>query len=361
MLGSGLEKGKWRMKIVYFFMLPLILLSACGQETPAPPAAVRPVSMFVIGDTAAAQTHLYSGEVRARHETVLSFRTGGKIMARQVEVGERVAAGRVLARLDPTDNRLQEEASRAQYRLAKDEMERYRELRDKGFVSQSALDAKEAAFKAAAAQAGMAVNQLAYTELRTDHTGVITAILAEVGQVVSAGQPVFHLAQTGEREVVIAIPESRLDAVKVGAPAVIEIGAAGDGSHTLNGDVREIAPVADAASRTYAARVAFKSTDASVALGMTARVWLEEAGRAQHARAYRVPLTAIFQQGEQAAVWVIEADNTISLRPVRIGAYRDEGALIVEGVEAGQRIVSAGVHKLTAGERIQPGAGGNPQ
>jgi len=335
------------------FVLSLVLLGACSKEAPLPAKVVRYAATIVIGDKGAAQSHQYSGEVRARHETELGFRIGGKVVARNVELGERVRPGQVLARLDSADSGLQESAASAQYRLAGDELKRYRELRDKGFVSQSALDAKEAAFKAVAAQAGLAGNQLAYTELTVDHAGVIAATMTEVGQVVSAGQPVFRVAQDGEREVAIAIPESRLASVRVGASASIEINAGGE-MRTIAGRVREIAPVADAASRTYAARVAFKSGDASVALGMTARVRIVESDKAKRTQGYRVPLTAIFQQGDQAAVWVVAADNTVSLHPVKVTAYRDEGALIVGGIGEGERIVSAGVHKLTAGQQIQP-------
>ena len=349
------------MRIIYVFVLPLILLSACGKDSPPPTTTVRPAATIVVGDTDDAQSHLYSGEVRARYETVLGFRIGGKLMARNVEVGERVRPRQVLARLDPADSGLQESAASAQYRLAEDELKRYRELRDKGFVSQSALDAKETAFEAAAAQAGLAGNQLAYTELTADHAGVIAAILAEAGQVVSAGQPVFRLAREGEREVAIDIPESRLASIKVGMPAAIQIGAAGGPMQTIAGRVREINPVADAASRTYAARVAFKSADASVALGMTARVRINETRKAKGKQGYRVPLTAIFQQGEQAALWVVAADHSVSLRPVKVAAYLDEGALISGGIKAGERIVSAGVHKLTAGEQIRPFVSGNAQ
>jgi len=179
--------------------------------------------------------------------------------------------------------------------------------------------------------------------------------------VVSAGQPVFRLAREGEREVAIDIPESRLASIKVGMPAAIQIGAAGGPMQTIAGRVREINPVADAASRTYAARVAFKSADASVALGMTARVRINETRKAKGKQGYRVPLTAIFQQGEQAALWVVAADHSVSLRPVKVAAYLDDGALIASGIEAGERIVSAGVHKLTAGEQIRPFVSGNAQ
>jgi RND family efflux transporter MFP subunit len=247
---------------------------------------------------------------------------------------------------------LQESAASAQFRLAEDEVKRYRELRDKGFVSQSALDAKETALKAAAAQAGLARNQAAYTSLLSDRKGVVSATLAEVGQVVSAGQPVLRVAQDGEREVAIAIPESRFAAVKVGMPARIEFGGA---ANTVPGHVREISPAADPASRTYAARVSFDANNAKAALGMTARVRLSAPanGDLQNAGGLRVPLTAIFQLNDKAAVWVVAADHSVSLRPIEVAAYRDDGALVATGITVGERIVSAGVHKLTAGEKIQ--------
>lgn len=333
---------------IMFLLLPVVLV-ACNKPAAAPSVqAERPASTMVVGALGNDQSNVYSGEIRARYETVLGFRIGGKITERTVDVGAKVKEGQLLARLDAADTGLQESAATAQFRLAEDEVKRYRELRDKGFVSQSALDAKETALKAAAAQAGLARNQAAYTSLLSDRTGVVSATLAEVGQVVSAGQPVLRVAQDGEREVAIAIPESRFAAVKVGMPAQIEFGEV---PNALSGHVREISPAADPASRTYAARVSFDMNNAKTALGMTARVKLSE--RATTSNGLRIPLTAIFQQNEKPAVWIVAADHSVSLRPVEVAAYRDDGALISSGISAGERIVSAGVHKLTAGEKIQ--------
>lgn len=346
---------------ISFAVSLIFLLGACSKQEVATEEKIeRPASIFVVGDLGADQSNAYSGEIRARYETVLGFRIGGKLIARTADVGEQVKKGQVLARLDAADTGLQESAAEAQYRLAQDELKRYQELRDKGFVSQSALDSKETALKAAAAQAGLARNQAAYTSLTSDRTGVVSATLAEVGQVVSAGQPVVRVAQEGEREVVIAIPESRFASIKVGMPAQIEISAANGGTQTIQGHLREISPAADAASRTYAARVSFDAGHSKVALGMTARVRIASAmkGAGKSANVYRVPLTAIFQQGDKAAVWVVAADHSVSLRPVDIVAYRDDGALITNGVSAGEQIVSAGVHKLTAGDKVKAIEGG---
>jgi multidrug efflux system membrane fusion protein len=305
---------------------------------------------LVIGAVASDSGNVYSGEIRARHETQLGFRIGGKVIERLVDAGSQVKAGQVLARLDPADSSLQASSAQAQYQLAVEDVKRYRELLSKNFVSQSALDAKEAALKTIAAQAGLAGNQTEYTTLRADHAGVIAATLAEAGQVVSAGQPVLRLAQDGEREVAIAIPESQFSGLKIGAPADVSLWSAGSEAAHLNGQLRELAPVADPASRTYAARVALDSTDVRVALGMTAQVRFKSSGKRDK---LIVPLSAIFQQGDQAAVWVVAADHSVSLRRVQVAAYRDNGAVIASGVAAGERIVSAGVHKLNAGEKIR--------
>lgn len=359
--------------ISWMIVLPL-LLSACGKEQAVTAAkSERPASTVVVGALGEDQSNVYSGEIRARYETVLGFRIGGKIIARTVDVGDVVSSGQLLARLDAADTGLQESAATAQFRLAEDEAKRYRDLRDQGFVSQSALDAKEAALKSAAAQAGLARNQAAYTSLTSDRAGVASATLAEVGQVVTAGQAVVRIAQDGKREVSIAIPESRFNSVRVGMPAQIELTAAGNGAEKFSGHVREISPAADPASRTYPARISLDAGNAQMALGMTARVKISAAekidvtgkidgtgknaatgkGGARKDSAYLIPLSAIFQQGEKTAVWIVASDRSVSLRPVEVSAYRDDGALVSGGIAAGERIVSAGVHMLTVGDRIQ--------
>ncbi|MEO6974664.1 MAG: efflux RND transporter periplasmic adaptor subunit [Gallionella sp.] len=344
-------------------VLLLVLASAlggCGKgtapSTTADPANTdsakteRPALTLVVGSVASDSANIYSGEIRARHETQLGFRIGGKIIARPVDAGARVRAGQVLARLDPADSSLQASSAQAQYQLAVADAERYRELRSKNFVSQSALDAKEAALKAAAAQAGLTGNQTAYSELRADHAGVIAATLAEVGQVVGAGQPVLRLAQDGEREVAIAIPETEFSGLKIGAPADVTLWSDNRQGKHYKGRLRELSPSADPASRTYAARVALSGSVARAELGMTAQVRFDN--HSTH-KQFIIPLTAIFQQGDQAAVWVVAADRSVSLHPVKVAAYRDDGAVVASGVTAGERIVGAGVHKLHPGEKIR--------
>lgn len=337
------------------------ILAACGQKE-QPVEAPRLVVTHVVspGDTRAEAN--YSGEVRPRYETPLSFRAGGKIAQRLVEVGQAVQAGQPLARLDPADLELGAGAARAQlaaaesdFAFAKAEYERYQGLRARNFVSQAALEGKEAAWRAArgrmeaaSAQAGLARNQSAYAVLAADTAGVVSAVLAEPGQVVAAGQPVLRLARPGEMEVAISVPENRVAELK--AAEDIRIALWADSGRSYAGRIREIAPMADPVTRTYAVRISLLEPDAEVRLGMTANVRL---GRPGTAAAAVVPATALFQQAGKPAVWVVGGDNTLALRPVEVAQFREGGAVVTGGLQAGERIVSAGVHKVVAGEKVR--------
>lgn len=325
----------------------LALLAACGKA-PAPPEPVRPVLTQVVSDGTGDELLSYSGEVRSRYETPLAFRIPGKITARLVDAGAMVRAGQVLVRLDPSDAALSLATASAQLELAAADLRRFRNLREKNFVSEAALDAKESAFKAAQAQTDIARNQAAYSSLRADQPGVIGQVLAEVGQVVAAGQAVMRLARTDTLEVAIAIPEVHMREVRALGAAEVSLWA--DDQASYQGVLRELALVADPVTRTYAARVAIGNPDARLLLGMTAKVRFLHRDRTTR---LTVPLTAIFQQASQPAVWVVGADQTVALRPVSVAAYGEKTASLASGVQAGERIVIAGVHKLVGGDRIR--------
>lgn len=341
------------MKLAALFLLPF-LLAACS-EAPPPPAAPRLVRTLKVGagDTAInGIDRTYSGEVRARSETTLGFRVAGKIVERRVDVGQAVKAGQVLARLDPVDAGLQLTQAEAQHALAAADLARYRDLRTKNFVSASALDARETAFKAAEAQAQLAKNQAGYTTLVAERNGVVSQVLAEAGQVVGAGQAVFRLAPDGEREVAISIPESEIGAFKPGQAAKVSFWAtAGAADRPVSGRLREVSPVADPVTRTFAARISLQDADPLLPLGMTATVRFPNGTGG--ASTLFVPLTAIFQQGNQPAVWIVGADNTVKLQPVSVSAYTDSGAVVTGGLAGGEQIVAAGVNLLTAGEKVR--------
>jgi RND family efflux transporter MFP subunit len=327
------------------------LLAACGKSAPEP-ESLRLVLTQVINADSEAGAVSYSGEVRSRYEIPLGFRVSGKISARLVDNGALVKAGEVLARLDPADMALSAASANAQLELADADFRRYRDLRVKNFVSQAALDAKETTYKSSKAQAELARNQSSYTELRADKAGVVELVAAEVGQVVAAGQTVMRVARTDTLEVAVAVPEARMPEVRLRKEAEITLWA--DEKARYKGVVREVAAVADSVTRTYPARVTILKADEKVLLGMTANVkFLRDETGQQADSKVSVPLTAVFQQEGKPALWVVGADQTVALRPVVVLNYGEASALLQSGVNSGERIVIAGVHKLSAGEKIR--------
>ena len=340
--------GKWLSAAT----LLATALTGCVEEK-APVVQDRLVKVVKVGNGSTDQGRQYSGEVRARYETLLGFRVGGKIAERLVDAGAVVKAGQVLARLDGTDAGLQAIQADAQSKLAEAEVKRYRELREKNFISQSALDSKETLYKAAAAQAGLARNQSAYTSLVADKDGVIAAVLAEAGQVVAAGQGVMRLARKGDREVAINIPEEDVAGIKPGMTVDVILWA--DGNRVIAGKIRELAPAADPATRTYPARISLPAEEASLPLGLSATVRVSKGnGRnGDSGEFHTIPLTAIFQQGDKPAVWKVSGDGKLLLQPVTVVRYGETEALVKEGLAADDVVVAAGVHKLHAGEQVR--------
>lgn len=330
----------------------LLGVAACGPATP-PPEPPRPVLTQVLGAAAADTTAVYAGEVRSRFETPLGFRVSGKIAQRLVNTGAQVKAGEVLARLDPADLELNAASARAQLDLAEADVRRYRELKARNFISASALDAKETAYRSARAQADLARNQAAYAALKADKDGVVQLIAAEVGQVVAAGQTVMQVARTDTLEVAVAIPESRLAGIRLKGEAEITLWA--DETARFRGVVRELSRTADSATRTYAARVTIVDPDARVLLGMTANVRFRGTGGDDNSGGrLSVPLGAVFQKDGKPALWIVGADETVALRPVDIASYGETTAVLAAGAAAGERVVIAGVHKLSPGEKVKP-------
>lgn len=342
--------------------LSVLGLAGCAEKAPPAPAP-RAVVAQIVGAAPATAAHVYSGEVRARYENDLAFRVGGKVVARHVEVGAAVKKGEVLARLDPQDAQLNVDAARsalagaeADHALAKAEVERYRDLFARRFVSQAVLDARETAFNTtrarleqARAQAMVAANQSSYTALVAEADGVVTAVALEPGQVVAGGQPVLRFARPTEKEVLISVPETRLEALKRAPSVLVAVPATGE--RPIPGRVREVAPNADPATRTFAVRIAIPAAGPAVQLGMTATVALGDRGEDE---ALRVPLAAVTEAGGQAVVWVVDpATTTVHPRAVAIAAYREDGATVSAGLRPGEIVVSAGAHKLRPGEPVR--------
>lgn len=345
-----------------FLLLALGLLSACGRDDDATPPA-RPVLVQQPAPAAGA-VQAFAGEIRARHETPLAFRVGGKVAKRWVDVGDRVAAGQALAELDAQDLRLSRDAAQAQLtaaeadaRLAAAEFERIEVMFQRQLVSRSLFDARKSALDAAnsrvaqaRAQLDVAGNQAAYGVLRANAAGVVALRNIEAGQVVAAGQTAFGLAEDGEREVAIALPEADVARFDAGQPVLVELWAAP--GQRVPGTIREISPAADPQARTYATRVALDLPEGvRVELGQSARVYAANAA----APALSVPLSALVQADGQAAVWVLDGGGERVKRvPVQIGAYSETDVPVSGGLSPDDWVVISGVHLLRENDPVKP-------
>jgi membrane fusion protein, multidrug efflux system len=345
--------------------LPLLLaasalvLAACSKPEP-PQEPVRAVKVMTIGASAFESSYEFSGEVRPRVESRLGFRVAGKIVKRQAELGQRVKAGQVLAQLDAQDYQLAADAAGAQVAaattnrdLAAADFKRFAALKDQNFISGAELERRETTLKAAQAQLDQAKaqlssqgNQARYTSLVADVSGVITAIEAEPGQVVTAGTPVVRIAQDGPRDVVFSVPEDKVVAIKPGSEVTARLWAE---NRTLAGKVREVGASADPVTRTYQVKVALDATDPP-ALGSTVYV----SPRAlSHAGLQVMPTSALRQEGQATAVWVLDkATMTLKSQPVQIATADGNDAVIAGGLLPGMQVVSAGVHVLSPGQKV---------
>jgi RND family efflux transporter MFP subunit len=325
---------------------------------------VRPARVAEIQYRPHIHSLLLAGTVVPRIETILGFRVAGKVTAREVDVGSFVVPGQLIARIDPADYRLGVDNARAalvsaeaDYARAKADLERYQALRGGAAFMSQTLDQRQSLASTALAhvdqaksQLATAENNLAYTELKADAAGVITAVQAEVGQVLAQGQGMVKLARSEELEILVGVPEHRLKTVREASQVTFELWS--DAGHRFAAKLRELSPSADSMTRTYPARFSVIDPSAFIGLGMTASLMLS---RPEPGVLAEVPLSAISQQGTRPAVWVVDkTSGAVELRPVTIARWRDETALIASGVRDGEIIASAGVHKLEPGQKVKP-------
>ena len=351
--------GRWGC--VLAVVLISLALAGCGDDAEEPrlPPKVRTVT---VGEVAGTEQFTYTGTVRGRYEQALAFQVSGQVLERLVNVGDRVVRGQALARIDPKDVREQSNmgdaqvaSAKAQLDLAAVNLERYKQLYAADAVAKATLDqyqmsydAALAAFNSAAAQAATGHNALGYTSLTAPSDGVISAISIEAGQVVSAGQTAMTIVQEGEQEAEINIPENRIKAAAVGQEMSLTFWAL-DGE--TRGYIREIAPMADSASRTYRVRVSIPEPPAGLALGMT--VTALRSAEAEDGEAFVLPLTAIYQPLDRPLVWLCQPDGTVKTVPVTIEGYEGKNAVRVQGLSRGDKVVAAGVHTLTEGQIVR--------
>jgi RND family efflux transporter MFP subunit len=342
----------------------LALVAACSRNEPAP-EPVRAVRTMTVGLDSAGGVHEFAAEIRARVESKLGFRVGGKLISRQAEVGQHVSAGQVLAQIDGTDLKLGQDAAQAavraaqtQYELAQAEVKRYRDLREQGFIGALDLERREATLKAqkaqleqALAQAGVQGNQAAYALLQASAPGVITAVDAEVGTVLAAGTPVLRLAHDGARDAVFAVPEDGVAALRalLGKPGALRIRPWGAAASAVPATVREVAAAADATTRTFQIKADVGS--APLQLGQTVTVLLDLPPQPGIAK---LPLAAVMQQQGRTAVWLVDrASMTVKVQPVSVGGADGNAVIVTSGLSPGQTVVTAGVHVLTPGQKVK--------
>jgi len=342
------------------------LLAACTEKPASERTDVRPVRTVLVGRSNGTIGANYSGEIRARYESQLGFRTAGKIVARMVEVGSHVRRGQPLLQLDPTQEALQvaaagadADAARSRVAQARIDVKRTEQLLAQNFASQAELDQQrlalsqaEAQLRSAQARQQLNANMRGFTTLVADRDGVVSAISAEAGQVVAAGQSIVTVAADGEREASISIPESRVDELRKAQKLTITVWAHPE--KTWSGKLRELAPDADSVTRTYSARISILEADADASLlrlGMTASVMVPDADGSS---AIRVPLTAIVDRERSRQVWVVDPKTSrVSLREVRLGAAQNDSVIVVAGLSDGETVVTAGVHMLQPGQQVR--------
>ncbi|MDD9654514.1 efflux RND transporter periplasmic adaptor subunit [Klebsiella pasteurii] len=354
----------------WFALLPPIVLAlmivplvGCGDKSGDKPAPARPVRYVVIGSPATLPALERTGEIHTHDETALSFRTAGRMLTRAVDVGDRVNYGQLLATLEETSARNQldsatadDESARATARVAALNVNRMQKLIATGAIARSQLDSAQADWLVASARVKSseaalrnARESLGWTRLTSPGEGVITAVSASPGQVVSAGETVVMLAAGQARDVVFDIPDpAKVEAQRAEEFQVALLSDAGVKAYAV---LRDISPQADPQTRTWRVRATLKKPPAAMALGASVTVRLPSSG----STGYAIPASALSRCGDKPAVFVITPQMEAQLRVVVPASYTASSAIIASGLVPGDRVITAGVSKLRPGEKVVAG------
>ena len=339
-----------------------IALSAC-QEDVKSEQTIRPVKAIVVHQDSGEVAKSFSGDIRAKTESALGFRIAGKIIERLVDLGDRIKAGEVIAKLDDTDLVLSENSARAavasaktRLAVAKDALARAKKLRPKGYTPEAVVDQRQlevdaalAALETAEAQARQIANATGYAVLKADTDGIVTAVNAEAGQVIEAGRPVVIVARSGEKEAALKLPEQDITQLAIGQDAELTLWA--DPGIKAKGKISEIAGQADPGSRTYAVRVAISEPPAAMRLGMTVTATLR---LHSHEPYYPVPLSALTEVGGRKAVFIADrVSSKVVHRLVETDGVATGAVKVVSGLKPGEVVVTAGVQFLTDGMQVK--------
>jgi RND family efflux transporter MFP subunit len=350
----------------------VVALGACHRQAPpaAPSALVLASPVHSHSGIGAGESIRYPVESAARYSNAMSFRVAGKLIERNVRLGDSVHRGQVVARLDAVDAQKQAASARAaldaaEHRLvfAKQQLDRDQAQFAQNLIAANQLEQTQDAYAAAlaeheqsAAQLVVASNTLQYNTLVADHDGLITSENADTGQVVSSGQAVYGLAWTGDTDVILDAAAGDLGRIAVGQTASVVFPALP--GRRFEARVREVAPAADPQSRTYRVKLTLAEPGTAVRFGMTGDATLSRVATAgngtDEAPVFKVPATAIFHHGKDPAVWIIRpADSTLELRPVTVGSYSERGTTVTGGLRDGDNVVLSGVHTVHAGQHVK--------
>jgi RND family efflux transporter MFP subunit len=338
-----------------------IALAGCDDKVAEKPTPGRPVLVATVHYEAESPERSFVGTIRPRIEADMGFRVPGKVAKRLVEVGETVAVGQPLATLDEIDLKLQAEQAEAEFRAATGVLaqagaaeQRALDLRAKGWATDATVESARAAGDEARARLNRAErsvdltkNSLSYATLEADARGVVTATLVEPGQVVASGQTAIRVARFAEKEAVVAVPETLLGRAKDGV-ASVSLWSEPDKKYAAR--LREVAPSADPATRTYLAKFSLPGADDHVSLGMTATLTLADPATE---RVARLPLSALFSEGGGPSFYVVDAAGEVVLKPVTVKSYESGDVVISGGVSEGDKVVTLGVQKLDPAQKVR--------
>jgi RND family efflux transporter MFP subunit len=338
-----------------------IALAGCDDSVAERAAPSRPVLVASVHYEQESPERSFVGTVKPRIETDMGFRVPGKVARRLVDVGQTVDVGQPLATLDEVDLKLQAEQAEAEFRAATGVLaqagaaeQRAKDLRAKGWATDAQLDSAKAAADEARARLNRAErsveltrNSLSYATLMADSRGVVTATLVDPGQVVASGQTAIRVARFAEKEAVVAIPETLVGRAKDGT-ATVTLWSEPDRKYAAK--LREIAPSADPATRTYLAKFSLPDAGEEVSLGMTATLTLADP---QSERVARLPLSSLYSQGGDPSLYVVDHKGDVTLKPVTVKSYESNNVVISGGVDEGASIVVLGVQKLDPSQKVR--------
>jgi RND family efflux transporter MFP subunit len=338
-----------------------ISLAGCNDKVAEKVVPARPVLVATVHYESESPERSFVGTIRPRIETDMGFRVSGKIAKRLVEIGDTVDVGQPLATLDEIDLRLQAEQADAEFRAATGVLaqagaaeQRAKDLRAKGWATDAQLDQAKAAADEARARLNrgersveLTRNSLSYATLVADTRGVVTSTLIDSGQVVASGQTAIRVARFGEKEAWVAIPETLLGRAKEGTATVI---LWSEPNKKYLAKLREVAPQADPATRTYLAKFSLPDAGESVSLGMTATLTLADP---LTERVARLPLSALYSQGADPSLYTVDAKGEVALKPVLVKSYGSNDVVITGGVDDGSKVVVLGVQKLDPAQKVR--------